>query len=516
MMHYFPMAKAYSYTRFSTPEQAQGDSARRQIEAARAYAAENGLELDETLSYSDLGVSAYRGGNLDEGLGDFHDAIREGLVEPGSMLLVESLDRLSRLPPRRAVRALEDIVDRGVAVVTLSDGQRYDTERLEADPMAFMLAYLIAVRAHEESVTKGRRVAAAWAEKRRKVRAGEAKRLTKRAPAWLKWDRQSDDWTVDENRAETARRVFELTLEGLGEHKIAERFNSVGVPPLGRAKRWHRSSVAKLLRNRAVVGDLVPGRIEHRDGKRRRVLEEPIEGAFPAIVSDAHWKAVRTLKDGRAPAARGRGAKRPLANLLGGLARCPLCGSTMTRVMKGKKGGPPKLVCTKAKDGAGCTYRTVPLEPVERAVLDAGGTLMADIPAGDAEAQLDARASELEGQIAGTLDHMRDLGDALETSPSRAGAARLAKLECELETLSDALAKIVEQRRLVDGGLIRARVERLYDTLEAGIEQGREAANAALRVLFEGVTVDYQRGVLAFHWRQGGATEKLFEMPPTK
>ena len=82
MIHVFPMPRAYSYTRFSTPEQAGGDSARRQMEAARTYAATHGLELDDLLSISDLGVSAYTGANLDPeaGLGRFVEAVERGLV----------------------------------------------------------------------------------------------------------------------------------------------------------------------------------------------------------------------------------------------------------------------------------------------------------------------------------------------------------------------------------------------------------------------------------------------------
>ena len=66
------MAKAYSYLRFSTPEQIHGDSLRRQTEGARTYAATHNLELDESLTFRDLGVSAFRGANAVEGaLGQF-------------------------------------------------------------------------------------------------------------------------------------------------------------------------------------------------------------------------------------------------------------------------------------------------------------------------------------------------------------------------------------------------------------------------------------------------------------
>ena len=428
MRHAYPMPKLYSYTRFSTPEQAAGDSERRQFEAAAKFAAERGLELDTALKIADLGVSAYRGANLSEdaGLGKFMEAVRAGLVEPGSMLLVESLDRFSRAQPLDVQHELTGLIRAGIEIATLNDGRVYSRDSLAGDNgLGLMVSLMVAIRAHEESRIKGERVAAAWAEKRRKVRAGEANRLTMRAPAWLQWDPTAEAWGVDEPKAQIVRRIFQLTLEGEGAHKIAERFNRQGLSPLGRGQRWHRSAVAKILTNRAVIGELVPGHMEFRDGKRLRHLEDPIPNAFPAIISEADWNAVRSLKDGHAPAARGQAANRPLANLLGGLARCPRCGSAMTRVMKGKKGGPAKLVCTKAKAGAGCVYHTVPQADVEAAILQSCADMLVNIPAGDTEARLDARAEELENNIAGTLEHMRELGDALEASPSKAGASRL-------------------------------------------------------------------------------------------
>lgn len=45
------MVKAYSYLRFSTPEQMKGDSFRRQREMAEAYARTHGYELDTSLTF---------------------------------------------------------------------------------------------------------------------------------------------------------------------------------------------------------------------------------------------------------------------------------------------------------------------------------------------------------------------------------------------------------------------------------------------------------------------------------
>ena len=109
------MTKAYSYTRFSTLEQAKGDSFRRQSEAVSQYVTRHGLELNNTLTIHDVGISAFRGSNAESGaLGKFLEAVDKGLIEGGSYLLVESLDRISRQTTRKAVRTLEEIVERGI------------------------------------------------------------------------------------------------------------------------------------------------------------------------------------------------------------------------------------------------------------------------------------------------------------------------------------------------------------------------------------------------------------------
>ena len=216
----------------------------------------------------------------------------------------------------------------------------------------------------------------------------------------------------------------------------------------------------KLLRNPAVIGHLTPGRLERVNGRKVRTFEEPIEGAFPAIIEEADWLAVRSLKDGHAASARGRGAAGPLASLLGGLARCPICGNAMTRVNKGtkKKAGQPKLVCTVAKAGGGCVYHGVGLEAVEAAIREKAAWLVESIPAGAGCAELDAKAQELEGGIAGLRSHLDDLVDAVARSgPSKSAAERLARLGAEIDTARAELEAVDERRRLLDGGLIRER-----------------------------------------------------------
>jgi DNA invertase Pin-like site-specific DNA recombinase len=63
-------------------------------------------------------------------LGHFLEAIRLNQVEPASVLIVESLDRLSREPPLQALDQMRGILHAGVDIVTLTDGQRYSKSKL--------------------------------------------------------------------------------------------------------------------------------------------------------------------------------------------------------------------------------------------------------------------------------------------------------------------------------------------------------------------------------------------------
>ncbi|MEQ7872528.1 recombinase family protein [Sphingomonas sp. ASV193] len=503
--------KVYSYARWSTAEQANGDSNRRQEEAAMKWAERNGLELDVSLRITDEGVSAYRGGNaLEGGLGRFLEACRRGLIESGSFLLVESLDRISRMAPRKAQRLMDDIVDSGVTIVTLSDDQRYNTERLDNDPQAMLIALMVAWRAHEESKTKGRRVAEAWSQKRLRVRENPNERLTKRGPSWLV--PTTDSWKLDPTKAAAVQRIYALTLAGTGEHKIAAILNAEQVPVLSNGQHWHRSTVAKVLRNPAVIGTLVPGHIRYVDGQRHHVKEEPIANAFPAVISEADWLAVRALKDGKLRGARGRNAARPV-HIYAGLAKCPACGAAMIRVNKGSaaKGGLPKLVCRAAKAGAGCAYVSVRVREVEEAFLANWGALFASIPADDASGELDAQYRELEGAIYGTEDHLEHQAEAFRKHRSPTLAREIGRLDACLQGMRHRLGELDERRRMADRGLIRARMDDLHDQLDrvgplGPLALDRASINARLNVLFDAVIVDHQAGLLRFSWRQGGET----------
>ena len=496
------MVKAYSYLRFSTPEQAQGDSFRRQTALALKYAQQHGLDLDTSLNFHDLGVSAYHGKNASaEGrLGAFIDAIKQELVPQGSYLLVESLDRLSRETARTAFRKLEDVVDAGAVVVTLLDGRKYDKGSLNNDPTALLLSILTFMRAHEESATKATRIKAAWSEKRENA-VKHGKPMTGACPAWLSLDQSTGKFNLIPERAELVQRIFRMTLEGIGQHSIAQTLNREGVPPFGRAVHWHRTYISKILDSPAVLGVFIPHIQEHGTGKLVRHALDPIQGYFPAIIEPEIAQRLQSMRAGTVQPRRGRHAAVPLSNLFGGLGKCFICGSTMTLSNKGE--GNRYLVCTRAKAGAGCQYKAIPYQGIEDAFLAACPELLAQAP------DVSAEQSRIRQNLAVYAEHkawldetIQNIVQAIEGQASMPATLleRLAELESERTQVLQEEARELLKEQSIAGNVFTHRLDAVRALLQ---EQPLDKAkvNAVLRQLFSAVQIDSKADELVLRWQ---------------
>lgn len=510
-------SKAFSYIRFSSPEQAKGDSFRRQLEMAEAYAARHNLELDLELTFEDLGTSAFRSNNARSGqLAAFRRAVEDGVVPQGSYLLVESLDRISRDNLLEAFDTLRSIMRLGVIVVTLGD-QRQHTEEMYRGESGFsewILTLATMFRANEESRTKGRRVRAAWDAKRAKAMRGDY-RLTKKGPSWLEPIDGKSGWRVVRSKANIVRRIFRMSAAGAGQHHIAQTLNREGVPTLGKATQWHVSTVRKLLGSEAVVGVCVPHTIEHQDNRRVRKPGERIEDYYPRIVDPQTWDAVQ----GRTAAgqSRGRHAQNGPRHLLANLARCPTCGSTMTRVVKGPA-SQAKLVCTRAKTGAGCDYVSVSLSNIETALVANASALANDDSLLVSDAVSEKELSALEAAESGILDQIEALLDV----EARGGSTpELVRKRRELESERDRLrvnhAKLIADFVASTPHAVHARLKRVSEAFELlarnrGDLSALKEANEALKAALKAVIVDHTTGHVILDWRHGPRSRLLYTM----
>lgn len=214
--------QVYSYVRFSTETQRRGTGQARQDDAAQRWCDERGYKLTQTMP--DLGISAYKSRNATHGeLATFLRLVEDGRIPVGSILIVESLDRLSRDNINVAMQLLLSIINNGIRVVTLADGAQYMAESSPAELMTrLMLSLAIFMRANDESRTKSMRKADSWKRKRQGAR-DEGKPLGGRLPRWIRV--RKGKYELVESEANRVRQVVHDYLNGDGIYILKNRYN---------------------------------------------------------------------------------------------------------------------------------------------------------------------------------------------------------------------------------------------------------------------------------------------------
>ena len=354
--------KAYSYIRFSTPKQAQGDSYRRQLQQAMDYCAEHNLQLDDK-TIDDFGTSAFRGANMSEGaLGRFVDAVKHGEIEQGSYLLVESVDRLSRQAVEEALEQFLAIVRAGIVIVTLSDKQVFRRGQVDFTKLIVSIVYM--ARANDESEMKSRRSRAAWSNGREQARKNNKVIANSRLPSWL--TRDGEQIVPISERVAIVNEMFEMAKSGCGYEQIAKVFLEKGYKTFGKEADWRPAGIQAVIKSQAVIGVFQPHVIENG---HRVPADEPILGYYPTIVSPALFEEVQHLISKRNKHS-GSYRKGTFNNLFSGVLRCQ-CGESLRYQNKGRAGSPRNyLVCPK-QNTAGCKLPNMLYDKIEPQLLQA-------------------------------------------------------------------------------------------------------------------------------------------------
>jgi hypothetical protein len=314
------MKTAFSYCRFSSAAQAKGESKRRQIEAAERWAVANGYTLDTTLSPEDLGVSAFRGLNANEGaLAAFLQAVDEGRVPRGSVLIVESLDRISRQEVPDALELFLGILRKGIKLVTLiPTAEVFDRQSL--DTTKLIVAIVILGRAWEESAVKSDRGKDKWTKRREAMREG--KTIGNICPRWLKSNESRTKFVLISEKIKVVKRIFEWFELGEGTHSIAQKLNAKSVEPLGHGRAWSSGQVYHVLTNRQLIGEKQPRELV--DGQLAS-SGEVIKEFFPVVIDRDVFNRVQLQLKRRCVGRAGPRGKH-VTNLFTGLVFSTLTG----------------------------------------------------------------------------------------------------------------------------------------------------------------------------------------------
>ena len=309
------MAVVYSYIRFSSRKQAKGDSFKRQLEGEQ-WIKKNGHTKSDLEPLHDLGVSAFRGKNRHSGaLRRFLDLIEEGKVAKGSILLVEHLDRLSREGVYDALPIWLQILNAGVKIAVLRPDEHVYSKN--ADPndamISLMLPLVYFYLAHLESHRKSDTLSKAWITKREAARNHQTP-FNKRRPAWIDWDEENEDFSLNEEGAKAIRFIFDKTIEGLGQRYVLKQLQK-HFAPIGLSKRWNSSYVQKILADRAVLGEFQP--MKPNEEGVRVPDGPPIPNYYPAAIDDESiWYRAQHAKEERRKA---KGPSASFVNIFAGL-----------------------------------------------------------------------------------------------------------------------------------------------------------------------------------------------------
>lgn len=307
------MPLAFSYRRFSSPQQAKGDSAARQEETIAAYCAQHNLTLDQR-TFDDFGRSAFairkqKGGRrlkvrtAQDSLQAFLDLLEAGDIPKGSKLIVENLDRLTREKESEALQLMLEIINSDITIVTISPSvQEFNADNLDMTRLIIALADLS--RGHRFSLSLSDRLGKWWAKTR------DTKRMIPRCPAWIK--RTKDGFELDKTKQKTIELIYKLCNQGLGTQQILRRLLRDNVPRISK-KGWSKSYIDVILKDRNIIGEYQPHIGKAYD---RKPVGEAIPNYYPAAISEAVFNKAQANRASRRKSG-GRPAK--TINVFGGL-----------------------------------------------------------------------------------------------------------------------------------------------------------------------------------------------------
>jgi DNA invertase Pin-like site-specific DNA recombinase len=436
-----PPPRIYSYVRFSSEKQLTGDSLRRQNELIEKYTKKNGYELDEEFRYVDLGVSAFRGKNIKEGkLKYFLDAIKENKVAENSILLIESLDRLTRLAPMEAMTIFLNIINAGVKIVTLADGVEHSNNTESGDQMLKLLvSATILCRAHDESLNKSRRLKDAWNNKRSNI---NKKHYTKRVPKWLNISKDGVTPERDDEKCKIVKRMFSLCLEGEHAEGIAKIFRNEKIALVAGGVKWTHSYVSQTLRNESVLGRFTPHKME---GGKRVPAGKTITDYYPAIILENDFNRVQSIMDSRTKNKGGR-ISQDGDNLFRKKIFCGYCDQAIHINYKGKyyKGKSRKtLVCSNSRNDGSCFPISWDYWEFEKAFVESATELHMMIKD---KSQGPKIREEVQGYDGELLAIDRRLKKFIEMIDSESARTPLKTLTSEIRKMEDDRDSIIKKK----------------------------------------------------------------------
>ncbi|NOH39979.1 hypothetical protein F0267_17310 [Vibrio coralliilyticus] len=351
--------RLYSYIRFSTEKQKDGDSLSRQTEAAKRYAEQHDYDYQDS-SFKDLGVSGWSKKERN-GLESMLTAVERGSVAKGDMIFIENVDRLTRKGFQDANDLICQIVRMGVHMRFESEGITFTNEKDLNASMNVIRVSIAAEQANQESEKKSERIRASKA-----TRFKEALKAGKRVsnggyPTWLNVSKDTEP-TFKPYAKETIQTIAKMYLNGRSIGDISKHLNNPENGDYWRQGEWNVGKVSRLLDQPALYG-VHKSRTWKADGTRFESYARhnqdgvEIQGAYPVVISKTDYDLIQAKREHNKtnlPYMRGTNeSTRSRGKLIFPESTCMFCGGNM-RYKSSQDRAKSEFICANKKGAGVC------------------------------------------------------------------------------------------------------------------------------------------------------------------
>ena len=266
----------------------------------------------------------------------FADMIQQLEQGKAAAVFVKDLSRLGRNYIEVGRLTEEFFPNHDIRLVAVSDNIDTDEGENELAPIRNLFNEWYA-----RDISKKRRIS-------NKIKGNAGEPMGQPPYGYIKDPENPKRWIVDEEAARVVRRIYRMTLEGVGTEQIAAKleedgiltprayWHSKGINRPGKVKdlpptHWNSSSVIKMLSVQEYCGDILNFKTYSKSYKNKKRLENDRENW--AIFKDVHEPIIERAVFEQVQQKRGRMRKRQAKDgersMFSGLLVCADCGSNL-------------------------------------------------------------------------------------------------------------------------------------------------------------------------------------------
>ena len=266
----------------------------------------------------------------------FADMIQQLEQGKAAAVFIKDLSRLGRNYIEVGRLTEEFFPNHDIRLVAVSDNIDTDEGENELAPIRNLFNEWYA-----RDISKKRRIS-------NKIKGNAGEPMGQPPYGYIKDPENPKRWIVDEEAAQVVRRIYRMTLEGVGTEQIAAKleedgvltprayWHSKGVNRPGKVKdlpptHWNSSSVIKMLSVQEYCGDILNFKTYSKSYKNKKRLENDRENW--AIFKDVHEPIIERAVFEQVQQKRGKMRKRQAKDgersMFSGLLVCADCGSNL-------------------------------------------------------------------------------------------------------------------------------------------------------------------------------------------